>query len=239
MSKITNWPKAILFDFYGTLVLEDSSPIYDICTEIARTASKMTTPDKVFGEWNRIFHRLCYRSHGGAFELEREIEKRTARNLIKNFGAHFTREEMLENLYEHWKEPPIFPETREVLSNCRVPVCIVSNIDNDALSAAIEYNRLSFEMIITSENCRSYKPRPEMFKAAFELLNMKPNEVLHVGDSLFADVRGAKSFGIPVLWINNRQENKKPVDFIPEYTSPDLRIIADILDGKHPYRPAV
>lgn len=229
---MTKFPKALLLDFYGTLVLEDSAPIYNICREIARTAAKPVTADEVFSEWSRIFHDLCFNSYGDTFELERELEKKTARTLIKNYEARFEKHEWIENLYEHWKEPPIFPETREVLSKCRVPVCIVSNIDNDALYAAMEYNRLSFDMIITSEDIRSYKPRPEMFDAAFKLLNMKRDEVLHVGDSLFTDVRGAKSCGIPVLWINNRPGNKKPVDYIPDYTSSDLRILPDILEGK-------
>jgi 2-haloalkanoic acid dehalogenase type II len=229
---MTKFPNALLLDFYGTLVLEDSGPIYDICREIARTATKPAAADEVFTEWNRIFHDLCLNSYGDTFELERELEKKTARTLIKNYGAHFEKNEKIEVLYEHWKEPPIFPETREVLSKCRVPVCIVSNIDNDALSAAMEYNRMSFDMIITSEDIRSYKPRPEMFDAALRLLNMKPNEVLHVGDSLFTDVRGAKSYGIPVLWINNCPGNKKPTDYLPDFTSPDLHILPKILDGK-------
>jgi len=232
---MTKLPKAVLLDFYGTLVLEDSGPIYNICAEIARTASKPATADEVFSEWSRIFHDLCLNSYNETFELERELEKKTARTLIKNYGADFKKNEWVEVLYEHWKEPPIFPETREVLSKCRVPVCIVSNIDNDALSGAMEFNRLSFDMIITSEDIRSYKPRPEMFDAAFKLLGMKPDEVLHVGDSLFTDVRGAKSYGIPALWINNRPGSKKPTEYIPDYTSPNLRILPDILDGKIPF----
>jgi len=68
-------PKAVLLDFYGTLVLEDSGPIFDICSEIARTASKPTSPDHVFADWSRIFHDLCLNSYGDKFELERELER--------------------------------------------------------------------------------------------------------------------------------------------------------------------
>lgn len=37
------WPRAILLDFYGTVVEEDDVPIAHICDEIAKGSSKTAT----------------------------------------------------------------------------------------------------------------------------------------------------------------------------------------------------
>lgn len=60
---------------------------------------------------------------------------------------------------------------------------------------------------VTSEDARSYKPRPEIFLRALELMDVKPEEVLHVGDSLSSDVAGAKRLGIKTCWLNRNRKN--------------------------------
>ena len=52
-------------------------------------------------------------------------------------------------------------------------------------SAGVDYR-------VTSESVRAYKPHPEPFEAALELLGVDRSRLLHVGDSLGSDVRGAR-----------------------------------------------
>ena len=131
--------------------------------------------------------------------------------------------------FDYWASPTVFPETKRVLRRCDLPVCVVSNIDNEDLRAALEHNRLAFELVVTSEDCRSYKPRGELFQRALSLLELPPDRVLHVGDSLHSDVRGAKALGIRVLWIN-RTGRAIPKDHpAPDYVSTDLTGLLDLL----------
>ncbi|HLG23168.1 MAG TPA: HAD family hydrolase, partial [Candidatus Manganitrophaceae bacterium] len=46
------------------------------------------------------------------------------------------------------------------------------------------------------------KPRPEIFLAACEKLEVAPSETLFVGDSWDNDIRGAKGVGMDAAWIN-------------------------------------
>ena len=68
-----------------------------------------------------------------------------------------------------------------------------------------------------------YKPSPLIFQQALEVLGLRPDEVLHVGDSLSADVGGAQAAGITAVWVNRRD---RPV---PDGIDPAL-VIGDLTD---------
>lgn len=52
------------------------------------------------------------------------------------------------------------------------------------------------DAVVISETIGVRKPRPEIFEATLELLGVRADETLHVGDSLAADVAGAAAVGI-------------------------------------------
>jgi 2-haloacid dehalogenase/putative hydrolase of the HAD superfamily len=112
-----------------------------------------------------------------------------------------------------------------------MPICLVSNIDNAELLSALRTHDLRFDFVVTSEESRAYKPRREMFEKAISLLGLSRDKVLHVGDSLSSDVRGAKALDIPVLWVNRRRRRTPDGKDTPDYTSTDLRGILSILEG--------
>jgi 2-haloacid dehalogenase/putative hydrolase of the HAD superfamily len=234
MAEEVRRPKGLLLDFYGTLVEEDEGPIVDVCKEIADLADGPVDWQDLGNEWWRIFSELCETSHDDTFLLEKEIERRTFEIVLERYDVTLPDMSRVDTMYEHWKTPAIFPETRDVLAKCDIPMSIVSNIDNDALEAAMAFHNLSFELVVTSEDLKSYKPRPELFLKGLELLGMEATEVLHVGDSLFSDVRGAKELGIPVLWIDNRGKTPKSKDEQPDFASKDLNGLLAILDGRSP-----
>jgi len=131
-------------------------------------------------------------------------------------------------MYEYWSHPRIFPESKEVLAQCRVPICVVSNIDNVDIESALKHNKLSFDWVVTSEDCRAYKPRGEVFERALALVGVSRDEVLHVGDSFNSDVCGAKRQGIPVLWVNRKNRVATSADETPDYISSDLTALLGI-----------
>jgi FMN phosphatase YigB (HAD superfamily) len=229
MSKKTVWPKGILLDFYGTIVKEDDGPIATICNEIARASGQQPLPEQIATVWDQIFHRLCDNSHGRDFQKQRELEIASLEHVLSRFEADLNGGELSKTLFDYWTKPAIFPESKKVLSSCNLPICLVSNIDTSDLYSALSYHGLDFELVVTSESCRSYKPRSEPFERALSLLGFSPNEVLHVGDSVGSDVRGAKAMGIPVLWLNHK---RKELQFgepeQPDYIGADLNELLHI-----------
>jgi 2-haloacid dehalogenase/putative hydrolase of the HAD superfamily len=73
---------------------------------------------------------------------------------------------LLSGLLAHWCRPPLLGDAQEFLTRLDVPVCIVSNTDRADLEAALSHHGLVFDHVVASDDVRSYKPRPEMFRRA-------------------------------------------------------------------------
>jgi len=57
-----------------------------------------------------------------------------------------------------------------------------------------------FDVVITFDDTGKRKPDPEPFLKALEKLNLKPNEVIMVGDWAERDIVGAKKVGIKTIF---------------------------------------
>jgi putative hydrolase of the HAD superfamily len=77
-----------------------------------------------------------------------------------------------------------------------------------------------FDCVVISDEVGYRKPDPRIFEIALKLLNRKPEECLHIGDSYNADVIGAKKAGFQACWFNTDREQMPEVDI-----KPDLEII--------------
>lgn len=194
--------EAILFDFYGTLVEEDTQIIARIVQRIAESSPRAPAAAEVSGHWSRRFGALCAAAHGGRFQTQRALELASLAELVERYGSPLDPEELSAELFAYWVAPQPIDGAVEFLRGLRVPVCLVSNIDATDLAAAVSSLGWSFDDVVTSQACRAYKPRAELFEAALVQLGCATDAVLHIGDSLDSDVRGASALGIPVAWVN-------------------------------------
>ncbi|MEK0313340.1 HAD family hydrolase [Cohnella sp. 56] len=210
--------KAIFLDFYGTVVHEDDVYIEDICKRLLSSSSVSANPKEIGDYWWKSMSSNFKTSHGNHFKLQRELELESLSDTIQYFRSSENPHEISDILYEHWMRPEIFEDSKEFIKRNTIPIYVLSNIDRSDITSAIAYNNLEFNYIITSEDVRSYKPRPEMFERTLKDSGLNPNEVLHVGDSLTSDVSGANSMGIPVAWVNRKGRQ------IPEFVRPDYVI---------------
>jgi len=193
---------AVLLDFYGTLVAEDDAQIAAITARIAKASPDRLTARQVSARWNELFSRGCAAAHGAQFRTQREVELASLAELLAEFRAPLDPVELSAPLFAYWARPAALPGAAEFLSAIRRPVCIVSNIDDADLDSALDSLGWRFERIVTSERCRAYKPRGEMFAAALARLGCARERALHVGDSVGSDLRGAAAAGIAAAWVN-------------------------------------
>ncbi len=193
--------KALFFDFYGTIVHEDGVVIDEVTTIISNTGdgAKKST---IGSYWWQIFRESYMNSFGDSFKTQRELEIESLETTIKKFGSNVNADELSKKMFEHWRKPPIFEDAANFLALCDIPYYIVSNIDTDDIMAAIYYHSLMPVKVFTSEDAKSYKPRPELFEMALKETNLKPQEIVHIGDSLSSDIKGASDLGINTIWIN-------------------------------------
>jgi putative hydrolase of the HAD superfamily len=120
--------------------------------------------------------------------------------------AHALTETHMGELRKH---VTFVPEHAQLLARLhrRVRLALCSNFSHSDTARAIlaEAGLLEhFDALVISMDVGFYKPRPEMFQGVIEALGVAPQELLHVGDSLEADVAGAAGLGIRPIWLTRR-----------------------------------
>lgn len=194
--------KGLLLDFYGTVVEDDDAIILAIAARVAALAAKRVTPDQVAAAWMREFEAVA---SGPGFLPLRECSPVSLAPVLAEVGCAGDPLALCAPQFAYWRSPPLRAGTREFLSRVNLPICIVSDVDSDDLVAAMARHDLTFDAVVTSEEVGAYKPSPAMFARALDALSLDASEVMHVGDSLNADMRGAHAAGIRAAWVNRRR----------------------------------
>lgn len=220
--------RGILLDFYGTVVDEDDDTIARICDTIAGSHGTLT-PAEVGSSWSASFASATASAVGAAFKNQRDLAVDSLQAVLASIGSPLNARELCTPQFDFWRRPDLRAGSREFLEMCTLPVCVVSNIDNDDLDAAIRHHGLNLQNRSTSENAHAYKPRPEMFEAALDTLGLGPHEVIHVGDSPSSDVAGATRLGIRTAWVNPKRR-RLPEGLFTDLEIQDLRELLQVLD---------
>ncbi|MRI33070.1 HAD family hydrolase [Endozoicomonas sp. OPT23] len=137
-------------------------------------------------------------------------------------------DDLMQEFLDWRHEVKCFPEVQPVLSylssKYRIGAVTNGNVDVSRLSVS-EY----FDFSLKGEDFDSIKPEPTLFLKALELANVAPEETLHVGDCLKADVAGAGALGIKTAWFNP-QDKELPEGANPDYVIRSLTGVLRILN---------
>lgn len=139
-------------------------------------------------------------------------------------------EDLLVHSLADW---PPFPDTIEALRGLarRYRLGILSNIDDDLFARTQEKLQMRFDVVITAEQVKSYKPGPAHFQEALRRLGVPIGQILHVAQSLYHDHVPASQLGFHTAWIN-RPSVLPATGLAPtataraELTAPDLATLA-------------
>jgi 2-haloacid dehalogenase len=95
--------------------------------------------------------------------------------------------------------------------------------------ALARFAGLPWDCVLTAENARCYKPRPEVYDTAVRLLGLAPAEVLMVAAHNY-DLAAARGCGLRTAFVPRPEEHGpgQTVDLAPE-ADWDL-VAADFLD---------
>ena len=120
--------------------------------------------------------------------------------------------------------PTIYPEAQGVLkaiTEMGVRTALISNVGStspDIYRRFLERERIGqyLEVLTFSNEIASAKPGAKMFTHTLEQLGIAPENALHVGDNLHADIGGAKDVGMSAVWIKGYDEREPRVQ--PDFT---------------------
>jgi len=131
-----------------------------------------------------------------------ETAVRVARSL--GWPITYTRGVFLPDSLPRWKAFADTNAALERLRNAGYRLGILSNTDDDLLTATRKHFTVDFEIVITAQQVRAYKPSLPHFHAARERIGSA--RWLHAAQSNMHDILPTNSLGIPNAWINRKRE---------------------------------
>jgi putative hydrolase of the HAD superfamily len=122
--------------------------------------------------------------------------------------SEFDRDNFFEVAYEHFAEAGVwelYPEVPGVLQQLqpRFQLAVISNFDG-RLRLILKHLGISkfFTHIFVSSEIGADKPDPEIYRRALKFIDLKPNQVLHVGDEPERDWEAASAAGLRVFQLD-------------------------------------
>jgi 2-haloalkanoic acid dehalogenase type II len=256
LSVATKTVRAIAIDCYGTLVDFADEAFVSAYDEVCRLQGLACSGRDLWDQWMEVWRQMAEEGRArenppdGPPEAPRwykHIDRlRPADGPVPSFRtyreewlAHFARafanlgvegdpEAAYRHVQERLAEALAYPEAQDVLAALRprFRLALLSNADDDFLLPCLAKNGLDFEVVVSSEGARAYKPHRAIFQAVADALSLDLEEILYVGDSRYSDVLGAKHAGMPMAWLN-RPRAELPEDLPrPDY---EIQSLAELL----------
>jgi len=202
----------ITFDVYGTLI-DWEKGVADAFEKEASRDGFTIDRDEVI----RHFHEVSREVESGSYELYAEVLRRTALEIAKriDWPLEPSRSGFLPDSVQRWRA---FKETMTQLNkfNKKASIGLISNIDDKLLGQTRRHIPLDYDLVVTAQQVRSYKPDPAHFKEAARRMGGKKGW-LHIASSYYHDVEPCVKEKVPVIWVNRHREQldsgqKKPTE---------------------------
>jgi 2-haloacid dehalogenase len=212
------------FDCYGTLIdwmggirdtLSDLWPEHDA--------------DLLLG----AYHEIEPEVQRGRSISYREVLTETLEKLARRERLRLDEDERaaLADSLPNW---PPFPEVPPSLAELRErgwKIAILSNTDPDLLEASLGLIGVPVDLRVTAAEAGSYKPAHGHWERFFEQTHADRERHVHVGASVFHDMRPAGELGLTALWINRMHEHSD----VPRAAElPDLAKLPETLEDLVP-----
>jgi 2-haloacid dehalogenase len=195
----------VTFDVYGTLI-DWETGVYDAFQKEAARDGFTIDRDELI----RNFHEIEREIEGGSYELYAEVLRRTAVRAAKDLGWELepSRSGFLPASVPRWMP---FRETNTQLKKVtsKYKSGLISNIDDKLLGQTRRHIPHDFDLVVTAQQVRSYKPDMAHFTECARRTGTKKNWV-HVSSSYYHDVAPCVANKIPVIWVNRSKETLEP-----------------------------
>ncbi len=201
MIRLANFD-AVTFDVYGTLI--DWEP--SIASFLGRWAGQsgvVASDEDLIMAFDRARAEIQKERPAHLYpDVLRRCFDRIAHEL--NLFADADLREAFAATPHHW---PAYSDASAGLKalQARAKIGALSNIDNSSLASSCAKMGIAFDIVVTAERVGAYKPSPEHFQTALAdhtAQGIAPARILHVGQSLRADITPANQLGLTCVWIN-------------------------------------
>src|SRR5256712_4640614 len=214
----------VTFDVYGTLI-DWETGIFEACSAEAERDGIQIERNVLMP----LFHEISREIEAGSYELYAEVLRRAAIEIAKRLQWRLepSRSGFLPDSVQRWKP---FRETNAQLQRLakKYKLGLLSNIDDKLLGQTRRHIPIDFDLVVTAQQVRSYKPEPAHFVECARRMGGKRGWV-HVAASHYHDVVPCVKQRVPVIWVNRTKEKLEASQKKPTAEVPNLREAAKLL----------
>jgi 2-haloacid dehalogenase len=214
----------VTFDVYGTLI-DWETGVYDAFAKEAERDGFTIDRDELIAH----FYEIQKQIQAGSYELYAEVLRRTAVQIAKKLGWPLepSRSGFLPDSVQRW---PPFKETNTTLAKIakKHRVGLIANIDDKLLGQTRRHIPMDFDLVVTAQQVRSYKPDPAHFTECERRIGGKKGWV-HVASNYYYDVEPCLKKKIPVIWLNRAKQQLEANQRKPDAEVHNLREVAKLV----------
>jgi 2-haloacid dehalogenase/putative hydrolase of the HAD superfamily len=188
----------VTFDCYGTLI-DWETGVYEAFQKEADRDGFTISRDALVPRFIEIQRKI----QSGSYELYAEVLRRTAVQVAEELGWELesSRAQFLPDSVPRWMP---FRETNAQLERFakKFELGILSNIDDKLLGTTRRHFRSDFDLVVTAQQVRSYKPDPAHFKECARRIDKRKKNWVHIASGYPTDVEPCLKMKVPVIWVN-------------------------------------
>jgi 2-haloacid dehalogenase len=220
--------RLLTFDCYGTLIAWENGIFASLKPTLSAHGKSISDAEllALYGEFEA-------KIEGGDYLPYREVLGAVVRSFGERLGFEPSQAEVgaLADSVPRWQP---WPDTVDGLKRLakKFRLAIISNIDDELFARTKLLLPVEFEAVTTAQQARCYKPGREVFKLALKKASVPPEQIIHVGQSIYHDVLPAQSFGLATVWVNRPSPRAgvgavKPASGKPDLEVPDIATLAE------------
>jgi putative hydrolase of the HAD superfamily len=224
--------KAVTFDLWNTLITERPERSRHTITEriakidaVLREERIIRDPDAIARAYGTVGERLTeiwatFRDIGAREQVEMMLE-------VLQVEKQALKSSLVDSLVDAYTLPILTElpvpldgaaDVLEILESRGLNLAVICNTGRTpgkVLRIILDRLGIAKHLLVQtfSDELGLRKPRPEIFECTLKALNVRPSEALHVGDTLAADIVGARSIGMHAVHLcHSRGADPYPSD---------------------------
>ena len=207
-------PKILAFDVFGTVVDWHGS----IAAE-AKRLSLPVDPNEFATAWRNGYKPAMAQVRSGTLPWTKidDLHRMILDDILKTFNITSLSESQIHELNLVWHRLNPWLDTVEGLTRVKSKFTIVtlSNGNLGLLADMAKNAGLPWDLILSAEVFRHYKPDPETYLGVAEIFNVLPEQVMLVAAHK-DDLLSANACGLQTAFI------ERPIEFGPNFSRQDL-----------------
>lgn len=216
-------PKVITFDCYDTLC---EFRIDEVTPQILAERATGIDLAALLADFEAL--RFATTTHA-PYQPYHVVLRETLRQVMTSYGLAYADADgdaLLADVRTWGPYPDVPPALQRLRQHCQL--AIITNSDDDIMAENVARIGVPIDYVITAQQAGAYKPAPETFAYALQVIGVAPEDVLHVAQGFDYDIMPTHALGWRRVWINRYGKQGDPA-YGPYHELPDLSGLPGLL----------